>query len=325
MVCQNLFPVRLNEIPDQELRVVNSSTGFIGLGTMGLGMCRNMLSLETPVVVYDLNPTAVKAMVDAGATAAATPKALGESCAQVFLCVPSATEVRAVLFGDNGLLTGDRVLTHTIIDATTLDRLEAIAIGTELKDQGIDYADCPVSGLPARAENGTLTIMFGGQPDTFKRVKPLLSSMGEDIRFCGALGCGQAMKAINNIIYNINIAALCEVLPLATAVGLDPEEVSSVVRSASSRSFASDYFVPRMLDRQFHSDFSLRNAYKDIVNVQRMAVETKAMTPLVNAMTASYQSAIASGYGDEPKSAMLKVYERVLDVEFQRIGKSEPQ
>lgn len=303
--------------------MVDISTGFIGLGAMGLGMSRHMLAQTGSLAVYDLSQSAIKTMVDAGATAMATPRELGEQCEQVLLCVPSATEVRSVLFGDNGLLAGDRVVTNTIVDTTTLDRLDAIAIGAELKERDIDYADCPVSGLPARADNGTLTMMFGGHSATFEQVKPLLASMGEDIRYCGELGCGQAMKAINNIIYNINIAALCEVLPLATAVGLDPEEVSSVVRSASSRSFASEYFVPRMLERQFHSDFSLQNAYKDIVNVQRMAVETRAMTPLVNAMTASYQSAIAAGYGDEPKSAMLKIYERALDVEFRQTNPSE--
>lgn len=294
------------------------NTGFIGLGMMGMGMSRNMVAQAGPITVFDLNPSAVATMVDAGATAAATPKELGETCELVFLCVPSASEVRTVLFGDEGLLTGERVLTQTIIDTTTLDRQEAMAIGAELGEHSVDYADCPVSGLPARAENGTLTMMFGGNAETFEQVKPLLQTMGEDIRYCGELGCGQAMKAINNIIYNINIAALCEVLPLAIAVGLDAEEVGSVVRSASSRSFASDYFVPRMLEGKFHSDFSMKNAYKDIVNVQRMSVDTHAMTPLVNAMTATYQSAIAAGFGDEPKSAMLKVYEKSLGVEFRR-------
>ncbi|MBX2884577.1 MAG: NAD(P)-dependent oxidoreductase [Granulosicoccus sp.] len=299
------------------------TAGFIGLGMMGLGMSRNLLAKNGSLTVFDLNPTAIHTLVSAGSIAVTTPREIGEKCATVFLCLPTATEVRAVLFGDNGLLTGDGTVTQTIIDTTTLDRLDALAIGAELDDAGVDYADCPVSGLPARAENGTLTMMFGGRAATFERVKPLLATMGEDIRYCGDLGCGQAMKAINNIIYNINIAALCEVLPLATAVGLDPEEVGQVVRSASSRSFASDYFVPRMLDRQFHSDFSLQGAYKDIVNVQRMAVETRAMTPLVNAMTTTYQSAIAAGFGDEPKSAMLKVYEHALGVEFRHTSDVE--
>ena len=170
--------------------------------------------------------------------------------------------------------------------------------------------------MPFRADDGTLTVMFGGTADAFATLKPHLEAIGEFIVHAGPLGSGQAMKAINNIIYNVNIVALCEVLPLAVAAGLDPDEVARVVTSASARSFASEYFVPRMMERRFDTDFEMKDAYKDIVNVQRMAVETKAMTPVVNAMIASYQAAIAEGFGDEPKSAMLKVYERALGVQF---------
>ena len=205
---------------------------------------------------------------------------------------------------------------QTIIDTTTLDRLDAIDIAKEASKSGIAYWDCPISGMPFRADDGTLTVMFGGTSDAFASYKSYLEAIGEFIVHAGPLGSGQAMKAINNIIYNVNIVALCEVLPLAVAAGLDPDEVARVVTSASSRSFASEYFVPRMMERRFDTDFAMKDAYKDIVNVQRMAVETKAMTPVVNAMIASYQAAIAEGLGDEPKSAMLKVYERALGVQF---------
>ncbi len=211
----------------------------------------------------------------------------------------------------------------TIIDTTTLDRTEAIAIEGEAADVGIAYRDCPVSGMPFRAENGTLTTMFGGPRDEFDRVASTLRAFGEDVIYAGPLGSGQAMKAINNIIYNVNIAALCEVLPLAVAVGLDPEEVGRLVTSASSRSFASDYFVPRMLERRFDTDFSMEDAYKDIVNVQRMGVETRASLPVVNAMVATYQAALAADLGDQPKSAMLKVYEKALGVRFASAGQDD--
>jgi len=159
-------------------------------------------------------------------------------------------------------------------------------------------------------------VMFGGSKDAFDLASPHLKSFATEIIHCGPVGCGQAMKAVNNIIYNVNIAALCEVLPLAVAVGLDPEEVGRLVTSASSRSFASDYFVPRMLERRFDTDFTMNEAYKDIVNIQRMGIETRAHLPVVNSMISTYQAAMHAGYGGEPKSAMLKVYEKALGVEF---------
>ncbi len=175
--------------------------------------------------------------------------------------------------------------------------------------------------MPFRAKDGTLTIMFGGSDDAFADVKPYLDQIGTSIIHCGPLGCGQAMKALNNIIYNVNIAALAEVLPLTVAVGLDPEQVAEIVMSGSSRSFASEYFVPRMLEGRFDTDFTLNAAYKDIVNVERMAAETGAKLPVVDAMTGSYKAAIAAGYGDEPKSSMLKVYEEALGVAFRTVKK----
>ena len=99
-------------------------------------------------------------------------------------------------------------------------------------------------------------------------------------------------------------------------MGLKPDEVARTVTTASSRSFASEYFVPRMLARRFDTDFTLQDAYKDIVNVQNMADETGADLPVVKAMIGSYEAAIEAGFGAEPKSAMLKVYEKAIGVEY---------
>ncbi len=291
------------------------SLGFIGLGRMGRGMARNLMKAVGRLAVYDAAPAAAKSLADEGATICTSPVELAKRCDLIFLCLPFAPEVRQVMFGPDGISAAAKA-DLTIIDTTTLDRLDAIDIAQQASKSAITYWDCPISGMPFRADDGTLTVMFGGTPDGFAASKPYLEAIGEFIVHAGPLGSGQAMKAINNIIYNVNIVALCEVLPLAVAAGLDPDEVARVVTSASSRSFASEYFVPRMMDRRFDTDFAMKDAYKDIVNVQRMAVETKAMTPVVNAMIASYQAAIAEGFGDQPKSAMLKVYERALGVQF---------
>ena len=126
---------------------------------------------------------------------------------------------------------------------------------------------------------------------------------------------GQLMKAFNNIIYNVNIAAICEVMPLAVKAGIEPGKLAEVLTTASARSFASEYFVPRILARQFDGDFSMQAAYKDIVNVQEAAARCQASTPVVDAMVATYEAAIDMGFGEQPKSAMVKVYEKHLDRE----------
>lgn len=294
---------------------MTDTVGFIGLGRMGRGMARNLARSIDPLHVFDIKAEAVTSLADVGAHTCSSAAAIAERCDIIFLCLPSAAEVRAAVFGPDGI----QVAAHrslTIVDTTTLDRTEALSIAEDSATCGIKYWDCPISGMPFRADDGTLTVMFGGTDEAFEGAKPYLECFGEFVIHSGPLGSGQAMKAINNIIYDVNIAALAEVLPMATALGLDPNAVARLVTTASSRSFASEYFIPRMLKGSFDTDFSMQGAYKDIVNVQRMAIETRASLPVVNAMISSYQAAIAAGFGDEPKSAMLKVYEDALGVEF---------
>ena len=286
----------------------NSGIGFIGLGQMGLGMANNLGQVARPFYAYDALPEATKRLEGDDIIIASSVSNMAQNCHLIFLCLPSAKEVKEVIFGPEGIV--DSALPNlSIIDTSTIDRTEAISIHNQLAGKGITYADCPISGLPFRANDGTLTLMFGGNRDLF-------DTMGEFIVYCGESGAGQMMKAVNNIIYNINIVALCEVLPLAVAGGLSTDALTKVVTTASSRSFAADHFIPRMLQRQFNNDFAMENAYKDILNIQRIAIENRALTPLVNAMTSSYQTAISAGLGSEPKSAIIKIYEQVLGTEF---------
>lgn len=308
--------------------MASKSIGFIGLGRMGGGMALNLAKRAESLHVFDPLPGAMAPLIQAGAVPCESPGGVAAHCDLIFLCLPFTPEVRAAIFGPAGIQEGIQSEGRTgltIVDTTTLERGDALAIAEEAAQAGIAYWDCPVSGMPFRAHDGTLTVMFGGTDEAFEAARPYLEGFGKDIIHGGPLGCGQAMKAINNIIYDVNIAALCEVLPLAVAVGLDPDEVARLVTTASSRSFASEYFVPRMMERRFDSDFSMRAAYKDIVNVEQMARETGASLPVVNAMIESYRAAMDAGFGDEPKSAILKVYENALGVEFSAPGKKQKQ
>lgn len=291
--------------------------GFIGLGRMGAGMAANLVRAGYPVVVHDASAAAVARLAEAGATAAASPADVAAGVQRLYLCLPFAPEVRQVLFAAGGVAAGARRGLQ-VVDCTTLIHSDALDIAARAAEAGLGYNDCPISGMPMRAEAGTLTVMFGGEAGEFEAARAELQIMGETVLHCGALGSGQLMKAVNNVIYDVNIAALCEVLPLAVKAGLDVETVAAVVTSGSSRSFASDYFVPRILDGRFEEDFPMQAAWKDIVNVQEIAVRHGAMTPVVSAMTAVYQTAMAQGHGGEPKSAMIKVYEKILGVAVRR-------
>lgn len=287
-------------------------------------MVKNLLAGDVPVGVFDLAPAAVERAVALGAVAA-DPAQLAAEREIVFLCLPAGDEVRATLFGAGGVAARAR-RGLLIVDHSTYNRNEAVAVAERAAATGLRYADCPISGMPFRALDGTLTMMFGGDDADYAAARPYLEHTGEFIVHCGPVGSGQLMKAFNNVIYDINIAALCELLPLALKAGLDAETLARVVTSGSSRSFASEYFVPRMLAGEFAEDFPMNAAYKDIVNVQETAVRLAAMTPVTGAMTAVYQQALAHGLGGEPKSAMIKLYEQALGVRFRhRPDAGDPQ
>ena len=298
--------------------------GFIGLGRMGYGMARNLLQARVPLCIYDARREPMDGLAEQGATRAADPAELADRAGMLFICVPSETESEAVLFGERGVTEG-RTTGLAVVDTTTMNRGAALQLAARAERAGLGYCDCPISGLPVRADNGTLTMMFGGDPTVFGDVKPYLDIMGEFVVHCGEVGAGQLMKAVNNVIYDVNIAAVCEVLPLAVKAGLDPETVATVVTTASARSFASEYFVPRILDRRFDGDFSLQGAYKDIVNIEEVAARFDASLPVVSAMAATYRAALDMGLGELPKSAMIKVYEDRLDQEVRRGDRSPPR
>ena len=293
--------------------------GFIGLGRMGSGMARNLLKSGVPLVVWDVVPEAERSLIDDGASAAADPAALAESAELLFLCVPSDKEAGEVLFGERGVVAAGRAT--AVVDTTTMNHRAAGRLAQRAREAGVAYADCPVSGMPLRAEQGTLTMMFGGAAELFALSKPYLDVMGEFVVHCGDVGMGQLMKAVNNIVYDVNIAAFCEILPFAVKAGLQPGQLAEVLTTGNARSFAGEHFVPRILERRFEGDFSLRAAYKDIVNIQEAAAQLDASLPLVEAMVSTYRAAIEMGFGDEPKSAMVKVYESRMD---QQVGTDRP-
>ena len=293
------------------------TVGFIGLGQMGAGMAAMLAKAEVCPRVFDIDPSAISPVAALGGKNGVSIAQLVDCCQLIFICLPGEDEVEKTLFGQRGLLSLSGQL-NTIVDTSTLDFSRVREFAKCAEKAGITYCDCPVSGLPKRARDGTLTMMFGGSTDVFDLVKPYLEIMGEQILHCGDVGSGQMMKAINNIIYNINIAGFCEVLPLAVKAGLDPANLEILLTGGSARSFASEHYVPRILDGRFDDDFPMQSAYKDIVNVQKIAASVQADMPLVDTMTAVYEKALASGFGRQPKSAMVKVYEHALGVKVRR-------
>ena len=293
--------------------------GFIGLGQMGKWMALNLYRQGFDLTVADIDPAAVAFLTAEGARAAATPAEIAVQTDWIFLSLPDAAVVEQVLFGPGGLIESGRP-DQIVVDLGTTAYMATLGFGRRLEDRGIFFADSPVSGMEARAREGNLTIMFGGGRTVFELLQPAFEALGDLILYMGELGSGQLTKLINQLLFNISAAAIAEILPMAVKLGLDPEKIISVVNSGTGKSFAADFFGPRILEDRFEEGYPLKHAYKDMISAAEIGAHKKIPLPLVQAATTTYQMALAAGYGDEDKGAMIKVFENILDVKFRKKG-----
>ncbi len=172
--------------------------------------------------------------------------------------------------------------------------------------------------MEARAREGSLTIMFGGDRNLFETLQPALNVIGKDIVHMGKVGNGQLTKLINQLLFNVCCAGIAEVLPMAAKLGLDPEKVTQVVTTGTGRSFAAEFFLPLTLENRFDQGYPLKSAYKDMISATEISAHEKIPLPVVQAAATTFKMALLQGLGDESKGALIKVFERMLNVEFRK-------
>lgn len=293
--------------------------GFIGLGQMGRPIAHNLLRAGAELTVSSGSNRWFAEFEAAGARATLDSADMATADI-VFLCLPGAETVRSVLLGESGL-AARMGAGQTVVDLSTLPYAATLQIAQALQARDIAFVDAPVSGMEARAVDGTLTIMCGGEQADFDRVHPQLTPIGNRILHMGPVGSGQLTKLVNQLLFDINAAALAEVLPMAAKMGLDPDRVGEVVNSGTGRSYASEFFIPRILRGNFDDGYPMQAAYKDLVSAAGLSAELRIPMPVLAAATATYQTALLQGHGARDKGAMIRVFEDLLGITF-RSGRS---
>lgn len=293
--------------------------GFIGLGKMGKPMALNLMKANVELLVHSATTEAYEEFRGRGALAVDSVAEISAADV-IFLCLPSGKIVRDILIGTGGL--ADRLRPgQIVVDTSTIDYLTTIDIGKVLGEQGVSFVDAPVSGMEARAIGGTLTVMCGGDLAAFETVRTLLACMGDNILYMGGPGSGQLTKLINQLLFDINCAALGEILPMAVRMGLDAEKVGAVVNSGTGRSYASDFFIPRILAGSFEEGYPMEHAYKDLVSAAEIGARTCIPMPVLAAATTTYQMALLGGSGHLGKGAMVLPFEKMNGVAFRSPAK----
>jgi 3-hydroxyisobutyrate dehydrogenase len=257
--------------------------GFIGMGNMGAPMAANLVRGGYQVAVHDIALERARNFATThNAHAAETLAALGRDCDLIITMLPSGHEVRQVLLeADGGALVRNLRAGGIVIDMSSSDPVGTRALGEELAARKIELVDAPVSGGVPRAKDGTLAIMIGGSASAVQTVKPVLSKMGAKLFEVGGLGCGHAMKALNNFLAGTSFAAASEALRVGRTFGLDPAVMIDVINVSTGRSFPTDLVIKQhVLSGTFATGFALGLLAKDVKIAADLASQIGAEAPI---------------------------------------------
>lgn len=289
---------------------------FIGLGNMGGPMALNLVRAGYRLSVFDLVPSAVQTLVEAGATAAATAADAVREADVVVSMLPASQHVKTLYLAAGGVLDTARTGT-LLIDSSTIASQAAIEVATAAKARGFTMLDAPVSGGTAGAAAGTLTFIVGGEDDTLTQARPILEKMGKNIFHAGGNGAGQTAKICNNMLLGILMAGTSEAIALGVANGLDPKVLSEIMSKSSGRNWALELYNPwpGVMDgtpasREYSGGFGTDLMLKDLGLAEETAMAARAATPLGSVTRQLYQLHSQAGQGRLDFSSIVQMVKK---------------
>ena len=290
------------------------TVGVVGTGIMGAPMARNLAKAGFEVIAYNRTPSRAEALRDDGVAVAASLAEVGATASVVITMVPDTPDVLAVVEGDGGLAGAMRE-GSVLIDMSTISPAETRALAGRLAERGIAMLDAPVSGGSWGAQQATLTIMAGGESETFERCLPVFEAMGKSITLMGPSGMGQTTKLVNQILVAGTCAAVAEALVFAASQGADLLKTVEAVSGGAAGSWQLSNLGPRMAQRDFAPGFMVKLQQKDLRLILEAAQERHV--PLaVTGLARQYLTAVeAMGGADEGTQAVVKAVEALAGVE----------
>ena len=286
--------------------------GFIGVGIMGKPMAGHLVKAGHKVLVYDVNAAAVQELAAKGAVACKSGKEVAEKTGIIIIMVPDTPDVEAVLFGKGGLAEGLKA-GSIVVDMSSISPIATKEFAKRLAGMGVQMLDAPVSGGQVGAENATLSIMVGGEPGVFEKIKPYFELMGKNIVHIGGNGDGQTCKVANQIVVALTIEAVAEALLFASKAGADPVKVRSALLGGFAQSRILDLHGERMIKRTFNPGFRIRLHQKDL-NLALQAARSMGLSLPNTATTQELFNAVAAQGGiDLDHSALVFALEKLAN------------
>lgn len=281
--------------------------GFIGTGVMGASIVKHLLNANYEVIVYTRTKTKALPLVELGARWVETVKEVALETDIIFTMVGEPTDVEEVYLGEQGIFENGKK-GQILIDMTTSSPSLAKRISEQAEALSMAAIDAPVSGGDIGAQNGTLSIMCGGNRSVFDEIEPLLSIFGSHIVYQGSAGAGQHTKMCNQIAIATNMIGVCEAIVYAEKAGLDANTVLASISSGAAASWSLSNLAPRMLKEDVEPGFYVKHFLKDM----RIALaEAKAMhleLPGLSLAYDMYDRLSKLGYDEKGTQALYKLY-----------------
>lgn len=300
------------------------NVGFVGTGVMGSRMVKRFLEAGHTVTVFNRTPEKLEPLLKLGAKKADNFEDITQRSEIICTCLSMPKDSISVFLEKDGVL--EHAKTNTIlIDFSTVDAETSQRIFTEAKKKKVHFLDAPVSGGPEGVEQGTLTIMIGGENEIFDRVRPLLESIGSVIEYLGPSGSGSVAKLINQYLVAVHSVAASEAMVAGAALGLDSQQLYNLLKvSYGDSRMLERHMEQYVLNRQFEPGGAVKYVHKDAVLANRMFEKAGITENLGQFAESSFAKTMEDGFSNLDMSAVIKPLEKICGVVVKGKGKRQP-
>lgn len=281
--------------------------GFIGTGVMGKSIVKHFLSAGHEVAVYNRTKSKTDELIALGASWQATPAEVTNVSEIVFSMVGYPSDVEEIYYGSNSIFSAE-VAGKLLVDLTTSTPTLAERIYQTAKEKGADALDAPVSGGDLGAQNGTLTIMVGGDQTAYNRIIPLFEIMGKSFSLQGVAGAGQHTKMANQIMIAGTMTGMTEMLVYAKAANLDVSKVLETLGGGAAQNWSMTNYAPRILKSDYSPGFFVKHFIKDLKIALDEAKKMQLDLPATKLATELYERLADQGFENDGTQALIKLW-----------------
>lgn len=287
--------------------MASKKIGFIGTGVMGSSIVKHLLNAGHEVTIYTRTKSKADALIALGANWAETPAQASKDQQIIFTMVGYPKDVEEVYCGPDGIFTTAQK-GAVVVDMTTSEPTLAKKLYDQAKLMNIHSLDAPVSGGDVGAQNGTLSLMIGGDKEVYEQMKPIFEVFGQNIVYQGVAGSGQHTKMCNQIAIASGMIGVCESIAYGLHAGLNLEDVLRSITAGAAGSWSLSNLAPRMLKEDLAPGFYIKHIIKDMKIALDEAERMNLQLPGLSLAKSMYDKLLEEGYGDNGTQALIKYY-----------------